>query len=113
MAYTTQNQSLLQILTPRHLRGRVMSIYLLDRGLVPLGAVVAGTLAEHFGGQEAIRGLAIIALAIVALVVATHPQILKLQVPLGERLEPRGRAGAGSTAAPDEREARKLREQGD
>lgn len=113
VAYTTQNQSLLQILTPRHLRGRVMSIYLLDRGLVPLGAVVAGTLAEHFGGQEAIRGLAIIALAIVALVVATHPQILKLQVPLGERLEPRGRAGAGSTAAPDEREARKLREQGD
>lgn len=99
VSYTTQNQSLLQILTPRHLRGRVMSIYLLDRGLVPIGAVVAGTLATHFGGQNAIRGLALIALAIVAVVVATHPRILKLDVPLGMRIDRRYRTGDGAGIA--------------
>ncbi len=85
VTYTTQNQSLLQIMTPRALRGRVMSIYLLNRGLVPLGAVVAGFLAEHLGGQNAMRGLALIALLIVVAVVATHRNILTLKVPLRER----------------------------
>ncbi|MFA7250174.1 MAG: MFS transporter [Dehalococcoidia bacterium] len=90
VTYTTQNQSLLQIMTPRPLRGRVMSIYLLNRGLAPVGALVAGFLAEHFGGQDAMRGLSIIALVIVAVVVATHTHILRLEVPLGDRHEDRG-----------------------
>ncbi|MEI6665515.1 MAG: MFS transporter [Chloroflexota bacterium] len=85
VTYTTQNQSLLQIMTPRRLRGRVMSIYLLNRGFVPVGAAVAGTLAEYFGGQNALRGLSLIALSIVAVVVLTHRRILTLQVPLSER----------------------------
>ncbi|MGE3857003.1 MAG: MFS transporter [Dehalococcoidia bacterium] len=93
VTYTTQNQTLLQVLTPRELRGRVMSIYLLDRGLVPLGAIVAGTLASSFGGQDAVRALALIALAIVAVVVATHPRILRLEVPLAGRLDRGGRRG--------------------
>ena len=95
VTYTTQNQSLLQVMTPRALRGRVMSIYLLNRGLVPVGALVAGWLAEHFGGQDAMRGLALIAVAIVALVVATHPRMLRLQVPMSGRPEHGGRRGGG------------------
>jgi len=100
VTYTTQNQSLLQMLTPRELRGRVMSIYLLDRGLVPLGAIVAGTLASRFGGQDAVRALALIALAIVALVVVTHPRILRLQVPLSGRPDRGGRHGGEPRATP-------------
>ncbi len=94
VTYTTQNQSLLQVMSPRALRGRVMSIYLLNRGLVPVGALVAGLLAERFGGQDAMRGLALIAAAIVGLVVLTHPRMLKLQVPMSGRGE-RGRHGGG------------------
>lgn len=100
VTYTTQNQSLLQIMTPRHLRGRVMSIYLLNRGLAPLGAVVAGVLAEWFGGQDAMRGLSIIALVIIALVVLTHRAMWSLVVPLGER-EPRGAHRLRSRTAPE------------
>jgi len=101
VTFTTQNQSLLQVMTPRVLRGRVMSIYLLDRGLVPVGALVAGWLAEHFGGPGAMRGLALIAAAIVGLVVATHPHMLKLRVPLGDRAGGRGgRGGLGGPGSP-------------
>lgn len=105
VTYTTQNQSLLQVMTPRPLRGRVMSIYLLNRGLVPVGALVAGMLAERFGGQGAMRGLALIAAGIVAVVVATHPRMVRLQVPMSGRDRPRddGRRGAVDEAAPKSR----------
>jgi len=99
VTYTTQNQSLLQVMTPRELRGRVMSIYLLNRGLVPVGALVAGWLAEHFGGQGAMRGLALIAAGIVALVVLTHPRMLRLQVPLDGRGGRRGQRGSDNASS--------------
>ena len=40
VVYQTQNQTLLQLLAPREMRGRVMSIFLLNRGMVPLGTFV-------------------------------------------------------------------------
>jgi hypothetical protein len=42
VSYQTQNQSLLQMTSPPHLRGRVMSIFLLSRGTVPFGALLGG-----------------------------------------------------------------------
>jgi MFS family permease len=88
ITYQTQNQTLLQILTPRQLRGRVMSIYLLNRGLVPVGALLAGALASQFGAPVAIRVMSFIALGIVGLVVATRPKLLRLKVSFeAERFE--------------------------
>src|SRR5262249_24226488 len=55
VTYQTQNQTLLQLLAPRHIRGRVMSFFLLNRGLVPLGTLLAGVLAEHLGGPLALQ----------------------------------------------------------
>jgi MFS family permease len=80
ITYQTQNQTLLQILTPRQLRGRVMSIYLLNRGLVPVGALLAGALASQFSAPVAMRIMSVMALGIVCLVVVTRPQILRLKV---------------------------------
>ena len=92
VTYQTQNQTLLQVMVPRHIRGRVMSIYLLNRAFVPLGALLAGALAAHFGGPAALRIMASAALAIIVTVVATHPQLLTLKVPFsraaGENEEP-------------------------
>src|SRR5438874_613446 len=58
-AYRAVNQTLLQTHTEDDYRGRVMSIYLLDRGLAPLGSLLAGTLAMAFGatGAVAILGM--------------------------------------------------------
>ncbi len=45
----TTNNSILQGVTPDHMRGRVMGIYMLDIGFQPLGGVVAGFLASYHG----------------------------------------------------------------
>jgi MFS family permease len=80
VAYNTQNQTLLQVMTPRHLRGRVMSIRMLERGIVPLCSLLAGLLAEWWGGPTALRVMSAGGLALVLLAVATTPRVLWLKV---------------------------------
>ncbi len=53
-AYMAVNNSLLQTHTEDGFRGRVMSIYLLDRGLVPLGTMIASGLIEVLGPQAGV-----------------------------------------------------------
>jgi MFS family permease len=52
IAFTTTANSSLQLTTPGHLRGRVMSLYmLLFLGSTPIGAELTGLMAEHIGVQ--------------------------------------------------------------
>ncbi|MDP2952611.1 MAG: MFS transporter, partial [Chloroflexota bacterium] len=44
--YNAINNTIIQTITPDALRGRVMSIYMLDVGLMPLGSLLAGSLAS-------------------------------------------------------------------
>jgi MFS family permease len=102
VTYQTQNQTLLQVLAPPYLRGRIMSIYLLNRGTVPLGALLAGILASSFGAGNAMRIMAGVSLAIIASVVVARPEILRLKVSLRDGLERQDRAGfrpSGDTGA--------------
>jgi MFS family permease len=78
--YQTQNQALLQLSAPRYIRGRVMSIYLINRATVPIGTLFAGALADHFGGPGAVRIMSLSAVAVILLVVATQPGFLRLKV---------------------------------
>ncbi|HEY3081589.1 MAG TPA: MFS transporter [Chloroflexota bacterium] len=43
------NQTILQQVVPDHLRGRVMSVYMVTWGLMPLGTLPAGWIAEAYG----------------------------------------------------------------
>jgi predicted MFS family arabinose efflux permease len=54
MIYFTTNQSMLQLSTPDELRGRVMGVYVLNQGLLPLGALFAGALADLLGAPTAV-----------------------------------------------------------
>jgi MFS family permease len=59
IVFTATANTRLQLTTPPHLRGRVMSIYtLLFMGSTPVGSLVIGTLAERLGVQPAVAGLA-------------------------------------------------------
>jgi predicted MFS family arabinose efflux permease len=48
------NQTILQQTVPDHLRGRVMSVYMLTWGLMPLGTLPIGMLAQSHGTPAAI-----------------------------------------------------------
>ncbi len=78
-AYTSQNQTLLQVLTPDRLRGRVLGTYMLNRGLMPIGSMIAGALASALGGPwaVAIMGASCLVLA-VAMAIAT-PELWRLR----------------------------------
>jgi MFS family permease len=49
----TTDNTILQSITPDHMRGRVMGVYMLDIGLQPLGGVTAGIIAEMVSVQAA------------------------------------------------------------
>lgn len=71
-------QALLQMHTPDSYRGRVMSLYLLDRGLTPFGSVLAGGTADLLGAPAAIALMAGAA-ALLSLATALRlPEIRKL-----------------------------------
>jgi MFS family permease len=46
MIYLTTNQTILQLTVPDELRGRVMGIYMLSQGMMPVGGLLGGALAE-------------------------------------------------------------------
>jgi MFS family permease len=63
--------SLIQLIAPNEMRGRVMSIYMLAfRGGMPLGSLVSGYLATFFGAPEviALNGALLVLVAIYFLI---------------------------------------------
>jgi predicted MFS family arabinose efflux permease len=75
-SYRAVNQTLLQTNTEDAYRGRVMSIYLLDRGLAPLGSLLVGTLAHFWGARDAVAIMGVLT-AIFAIAVALRMPSLR------------------------------------
>jgi MFS family permease len=67
--YLAFNMTLLQTLSSDEMRGRVISFFYLNRGLVPLGTVAAGIAADLIGAQwtVTIMGLTIVTLGLLTL----------------------------------------------
>jgi MFS family permease len=66
--------SLVQLSVPDHLRGRVMSVYMLCFfGMSPLGGLQAGFIAEHFGVPAGIAVGAVVALVFALILLARVP----------------------------------------
>lgn len=79
-SYTSQDQTIIQTLAPKNMRGRVISIYMLNRGLMPLGSLLAGALATWLGGPVAV-GLMGVSCAIIAIWIAVKvPRIRELEI---------------------------------
>ena len=72
------NQTLLQTHTEDEYRGRVMSMYLLDRGMAPLGALLAGTLAAGYGARDAVAVLGILTAAFAVAIAVRVPRLRNL-----------------------------------
>ncbi|MGE5312121.1 MAG: MFS transporter [Nitrospirota bacterium] len=68
--------ALVQTLTPESLRGRVMSVYMMTFfGLMPVGSMWIGMLAEHFGEGPAVIINGLLALLFAAAVWTTVPKL--------------------------------------
>ena len=66
------NAAILSV-TPPAVRGRVMGIYMMNRGLMPVGALLAGVLGGLLGVRAAIALLALASFAAVVLVTLFQP----------------------------------------
>ena len=75
MLYMTTNQTVLQLTTPDEYRGRVMGIYMLNQGLLPLGSLFAGTVADLFSAPLAVFIMGMLVCTLAALFALRSPTI--------------------------------------
>ena len=54
MVFMTTNQTVLQLTTPDEYRGRVMGLFMLNQGLLPLGSLFGGVIAEFTNAETAL-----------------------------------------------------------
>jgi hypothetical protein len=71
---------MLQLLVPDELRGRVMSLYMLDRGFMPAGALFAGTTAHFIGAPMTVAAMGAIVIVLTLVVAWCIPAIRRLEV---------------------------------
>jgi MFS family permease len=76
--YRTTSRIALQHHVPEALRGRILSIALMDRGLIPLGAVLMGAVAEFAGAARAGLLMGAGCIVVTLVVLAARPRIWRL-----------------------------------
>jgi predicted MFS family arabinose efflux permease len=93
MVVTTVNNTAIQLLIPHEVRGRVMSVMMMTFGLMPLGSVPAGIMAERVGAPRVVAVSAGLFVAAVLLVFVTIPALRSLDREIAasrERMEAQG-----------------------
>ena len=109
IVFTTTANTRLQLVAPAHLRGRILSIYmLLFAGTTPIGSLIVGTLAERVGVQMAVLiAAAICGLGVVAGLLYLRRNAARLLADGSPTVaaEPE-RPAASPTSAPDPRPQR-------
>lgn len=89
VAYYATTNTLLQVLVPARLRGRIMSLYMLTSlGVIPFGNLLAGLVAERFGPTVALAGGGVITLAVAVVVAVTYPDLGRARADAAVRTRP-------------------------
>ena len=78
VSFMALNTSFVLARTPPELQGRIMSLFSLDRGLVPLGAIIGGVLATTLGPQDGLAAMAALCLGFGLLMAILLPTIRRL-----------------------------------
>jgi MFS family permease len=76
--YLATNNTLVQLAVPDALQGRVMSVYMTTWGLMPLGALPQGVLADWFGAPTVLGGVGLLSALIVVAMVLRNPALRRL-----------------------------------
>jgi hypothetical protein len=78
MLFLASTNTLLQLIVPDQLRGRVMSLYMLDRGFMPAGALFAGVTAHFIGAPSTVAMMGGIVIVLTLLVAWRVPALRSL-----------------------------------
>ena len=70
MTTLTTKNTLIQYLTPDNMRGRVTGVYMMDVGMMPLGALLAGAIAESVGKPDGVPVAIVICAAVGIVMIA-------------------------------------------
>ncbi|MFC2035301.1 MFS transporter [Chloroflexota bacterium] len=76
--YMALNNTLIQLKTPSEMRGRVMSLFMMTVGLVPLGTLPSGAIAEVTGVAPVVGVSGAILLVFMVVMALTQPRVRKL-----------------------------------
>jgi MFS family permease len=77
--YMALNTTLLQTHASDEMRGRVMSVFFLNRGLVPLGTVFFGFLAEAIGAQITVSIMGSVVILMALLTILRVPRMRQVE----------------------------------
>ncbi len=81
VAYYTSTNTLIQLLSPGRLRGRIMSIYVLTSiGISPLGSLLAGGVAQVIGAPFTLAAGGVLTVVSLLLVAWWYPDLWRLHV---------------------------------
>jgi predicted MFS family arabinose efflux permease len=78
-SFMSLNNAFVLARTPPEIQGRVMSLFTLDRGLVPLGATLGGVLASALGPQDGLTVMACICIGCTVLIALLVPAVRRVQ----------------------------------
>jgi predicted MFS family arabinose efflux permease len=78
MLFLASTNTILQLIVPDELRGRVMSLYMLDRGFMPAGALFAGVAAHVIGAPATVATMGALVIVLAVIVAWKVPAIRAL-----------------------------------
>jgi MFS family permease len=76
-AYLALNQTVLQLHVEDAVRGRVISVYMLTWGMLPVGQLLVGTLANFSGTPLAVAAACALAIVLIAAIARRSPALVK------------------------------------
>ncbi|MFN0072694.1 MAG: MFS transporter, partial [Chloroflexota bacterium] len=79
MSYMTTANTVVQVVVPDQLRGRVMSIWMLDQGLGPSGAPFAGISTEFIGAPYTATWMGAVVVLLAVVVAWRVPRIRQIE----------------------------------
>ena len=82
--FMTSNFTLVQIISPDYIRGRVLSIRMIAAGLGPVGMVMLGVGAEAWGAPVATASMGLVSLALVCAILVGIPAVRRAESAVGD-----------------------------
>ncbi len=80
LVFQTANQTILQLIVPQEMRGRMTSFNILTMGIYPVGSIATGTLSDYIGARNVEHIASALAIAVAAGALLLVPRLRNLRL---------------------------------